>query len=111
MTATDAPRPGTEDSAGTPPTGSPVLQRRDPRALRPRPAGAPRTRAPRREASDPVVDCAVYVDGHRQPAVDPRDALKVAREADGFVWLGLYEPTESELAVYADEYNLHPLAV
>jgi magnesium transporter len=58
-----------------------------------------------------VVDCAVYVDGCRQPPVDPREALRVATEAGGFVWLGLYEPTEAELSVYAEEYGLHPLAV
>jgi magnesium transporter len=43
--------------------------------------------------------------------VDHTSALRLAREKDGFVWLGLYEPTEAELAVYADEYGLHPLAV
>ena len=29
----------------------------------------------------------------------------------GFVWLGLYEPTEEELEAIADRYGLHPLAV
>jgi magnesium transporter len=43
--------------------------------------------------------------------VAPRDALRVATEAGGFVWLGLYEPTEAELSVYAEQYGLHPLAV
>jgi magnesium transporter len=58
-----------------------------------------------------VIDCAVYVEGRRQPAGDPRDALRLATERNGFVWLGLYEPTESELGVYAEEYGLHPLAI
>jgi magnesium transporter len=79
--------------------------------VRPRPAGAPRSRPPRREIADPVIDCAVYVDGRRQPAVDPADALRVATEQDGFVWLGLYEPTEDELEAHAEEYGLHPLAI
>jgi magnesium transporter len=79
--------------------------------LRPRPAGAPRERLPRRDLADPLIDCAVYVDGDRQPPVDHSSALRIAREKDGFVWLGLYEPTEAELAVYAEEYGLHPLAV
>src|SRR4051794_26836338 len=109
MTATETPRPGAGDSADAPPAGSGALQRRDPRTLPPRPAGAPRSQASRREVPDPVVDCAVYVDGRRQPPVDPREALRVARDSGGFVWLGLYEPTEAELAVYADEYDLHPL--
>jgi magnesium transporter len=53
----------------------------------------------------------VYVDGCRQQTADPRDALRVATEEGGFVWLGLHEPTEAELSVYAEEYGLHPLAV
>jgi magnesium transporter len=57
------------------------------------------------------MDCAVYVDGVRQSPVEPRSALRVATEQGGFVWLGLYEPTEAELAVFAEEYGLHPLAV
>jgi len=59
----------------------------------------------------PIVDCAVYVDGRRQPHVSPDDALSVAVDRGGFVWLGLYEPTQDELDVIADRYELHPLAV
>ena len=104
------------DAAG-PAAGRPAADKaapapgRRPRNLRPRPAGAPREQAPRRDVADAVVDCAVYVDGCRQPPVHPHDALRVATEAGGFVWLGLYEPTEAELSVYAEEYGLHPLAV
>jgi magnesium transporter len=108
MTATDVPEPA---PGATPASSSGQLQRRDPRTLRPRPAGAPRSRPPAREVADPVIDCAVYVDGARRPSVDPTDALRVATEQGGFVWLGLYEPTESELGVYAEEYGLHPLAI
>ncbi len=73
--------------------------------------------APRDPATDDgpapgsVVDCAVYVGGRRQPAVPPEDALRAAVDGDGFVWLGLYEPAEQELAVLAERYGLHPLAV
>jgi magnesium transporter len=115
MTATDRPDPatGATDSPATPAAAANggQVQRRDPRTLRPRPAGAPRSRPPRREIDDPVIDCAIYIDGRRQPAVAPSEALRVATEQDGFVWLGLYEPTEAELGVYADEYGLHPLAI
>ncbi|SDC48934.1 magnesium transporter [Geodermatophilus telluris] len=78
---------------------------------RPRPAGAPR--APRGRAPDTgaVVDCAVYVEGRREPLVDPMEALDVAVERGGFVWLGLFEPTEAELDAIAGRYRLHPLAV
>ncbi|HYH92479.1 MAG TPA: CorA family divalent cation transporter, partial [Candidatus Saccharimonadales bacterium] len=79
--------------------------------LRPRPAGAPKTTPVRRQGEDVVVDCAVYVDGRRQDPVAPEDALEVAVTKGGFVWLGLYEPTEDELTAISARYGLHPLAV
>ncbi|CCG01702.1 magnesium/cobalt transporter CorA [Blastococcus saxobsidens] len=83
----------------------------EPPTLRPRPAGRPpRTPAGRPEAGA-VIDCAVYVDGRRQEAVRPEDALGVAEERGGYVWLGLYAPTEAQVGVIAEEYDLHPLAV
>jgi magnesium transporter len=82
-----------------------------PRGPRPRPAG----REPRTPTRPPgfaaVVDCAVYVDGRRQAPVEPGEALRVAEESGGFVWLGLYEPSEDELGALAERYALHPLAV
>jgi magnesium transporter len=81
-----------------------------PVTLRPRPAGAPGQARPDRGTDDPVVACAVYVQGERMEA-DPAEALQVARERDGFVWLGLYEPSEEELTAISRLYGLHPLAV
>jgi magnesium transporter len=81
-----------------------------PSPLRPRRTGAPHPTA-RPADSDPVVDCAVYVDGRRQPVADPHGALRQAVEQGGFVWLGLYAPTEIELGTIAERYGLHPLAV
>jgi magnesium transporter len=77
---------------------------------RPRPAAhqKPPTRPP---GVDTVVDCAVYVDGVRQEPVPPLDALRVATERGGYVWLGLYTPTEEELTAISEQYGLHPLAV
>jgi magnesium transporter len=92
----------TEHTTGTPAALPPTL--------RPRPANAPREQRRTREAADPVVDCAVYVRGERQD-VEPARALQVARERGGFVWLGLYEPSEEELTAIAEHYGLHPLAV
>ena len=47
-----------------------------------------------------IVDVAIYADGERHDA--PRDdlpaALERARALDGFVWLGLHDPSEDELA-------------
>jgi len=79
--------------------------------VRPRPAGAARPGPGRAPDADLVVDCAVYVDGQRIEPADPHDALRDATERGGFVWLGLYEPSESELGAIAARYGLHPLAV
>ncbi|SHF72988.1 magnesium/cobalt transporter CorA [Geodermatophilus nigrescens] len=78
---------------------------------RPRPAGAPRPAPARPDGVGAVVDCAVYVEGRREPPVDPMEALEAAVERGGFVWLGLFEPTEEELGAIAERYGLHPLAV
>jgi magnesium transporter len=78
---------------------------------RPRPAGHPMGTPGRRADIPALVDCAVYVDGCRQEPVPPADALRVATDRGGFVWLGLFEPTEDELSAIAEQYDLHPLAV
>ncbi|SFN98143.1 magnesium transporter [Geodermatophilus obscurus] len=108
----------TDTRDGTPPGPSPAQRpaRRPGQPAGPplpatRPAGAPRRTGSRREGTDAVVDCAVYVDGRREPPVDPGDALRAAGERGGFVWLGLFEPTEAELGHIAEHYGLHPLAV
>ncbi|MGH8971045.1 MAG: magnesium/cobalt transporter CorA [Actinomycetes bacterium] len=60
-----------------------------------------------------IVDCALYRGGVREPAPpDLSDALAVARtHGDGFVWLGLHEPSAEEFEHVAAEFKLHPLAV
>ncbi|KPI16263.1 magnesium and cobalt transport protein CorA [Actinobacteria bacterium OK074] len=59
-----------------------------------------------------IVDCAVYREGHRAEGVgDLSDALADARAVGGFVWIGLYEPTEDEFDLVTAEFGLHPLAV
>ncbi|UQX02855.1 magnesium and cobalt transport protein CorA [Streptomyces sp. RerS4] len=65
-------------------------------------------------ASSAVVDCAVYRDGRRvegTACLSPREAMRRVREAGGFAWIGLHEPTEAEFAGIAAEFGLHPLAV
>ncbi|SRR6266487_1723830 len=59
-----------------------------------------------------IIDCAHYRDGRRQRA----EAVSLAEAADrcgqgGFVWLGLFEPSEGELAQVAATFGLHELAV
>ncbi|MEU1335058.1 magnesium and cobalt transport protein CorA [Streptomyces sp. NPDC005865] len=60
-----------------------------------------------------VVNCVTYRAGVRQePARDLVEAVEgVRRSRDGFVWLGLHEPTEEEFADIAGLFGLHPLAV
>jgi magnesium transporter len=64
-------------------------------------------------AASSIVDCAVYVAGKRLAGVfSPDEALRVAcSHEDGFVWLGLHEPTELEMTAIAQTYGLHELAV
>jgi len=59
-----------------------------------------------------IVDCAHYKDGHRTDEGKVPLAETVARRADGgFVWLGLFEPGEEELAQVRETFGLHELAV
>ena len=97
---------GTEAPRGTPRALPAELP-----STRPRPEGRPRTTPSRPDGVGPVVDCAVYVGGQRQAPVEPQEALRSAVAEGGFVWLGLYAPTEAELGDIAEHYRLHPLAV
>ncbi|MEU3843583.1 magnesium and cobalt transport protein CorA [Streptomyces sp. NPDC028635] len=60
-----------------------------------------------------VVNCVTYHGGVRAPAAgDLVEAVrKVRKNGDGFVWLGLHEPTDQEFAGIAELFDLHPLAV
>jgi magnesium transporter len=60
-----------------------------------------------------IVDCAHYLEGRRQHAakIEPAHAAEIARCEPGFIWLGMVEPSEQELAAVQDEFGLHELAV
>jgi magnesium transporter len=60
-----------------------------------------------------IVDCALYHHGVREVTPeDFSDALATARSQDNaFIWVGLHDPTEAELAKVANEFKLHQLAV
>ncbi|MFF7895724.1 magnesium and cobalt transport protein CorA [Streptomyces sp. NPDC007907] len=81
------------------------LARRRPRVDLSHPARSP--------LGSSVVNCVTYRDGVRIPAggdlVDTVERVRKHRE--GFVWLGLHEPTDQEFAGIAELFDLHPLAV
>ena len=59
-----------------------------------------------------IIDCAHYQDGRRrdQGAVPLQEAATRCGQG-GFVWLGLFEPGDEELAQVRDTFGLHELAV
>jgi magnesium transporter len=59
-----------------------------------------------------IIDCAHYQDGRRRDegAVPLEEAAARCRQG-GFVWLGLFEPREQELAQVRETFGLHELAV
>lgn len=61
---------------------------------------------------DHVVDCAIYVDGLRQPGQwNHVTALaEVRRRGEGYVWMGLHAPDEAEMTSVAATFGLHELA-
>lgn len=82
-----------------------------------------RVRATRRRHAEPawhsdtdidaVVDCAVYRDGCRVPRrLSWTEAIdEVENGQGGFAWIGLFEPSEAQLAGLSERLELHPLAV
>ncbi|POX53317.1 magnesium transporter CorA [Streptomyces sp. Ru71] len=81
------------------------LARRRPRVDLSHPARSP--------LGSSVVNCVTYHGGVRAPATgDLVEAVRQVRKSgDGFVWLGLHEPTNQEFAGIAELFDLHPLAV
>jgi len=59
-----------------------------------------------------IIDCAYYADGHRtDEGPVPLEEAAARRAEGGFVWLGLFEPDEEELAEVQATFGLHELAV
>ncbi len=66
---------------------------------------------PARPAPSSVVAWGWYVDGVRQPGDDIELASARASAGEGFVWLGLKDPSDADLQGFAEQFDLHPLAV
>lgn len=59
-----------------------------------------------------IVDYALYQNGRRyEQPTNLGELISKARTDGGFVWIGLAEPTESEFAKIAQDFQIHPLAV
>ena len=60
-----------------------------------------------------IVDCAHYRDGKRQHEgpMELNRAAGICADEDGFVWVGLFEPSEEELEDVRRRFGLHELAV
>jgi magnesium transporter len=59
-----------------------------------------------------IIDCAHYEDGRRRhDGQVPLQEAAALRAEGGFVWLGLFEPGEEELAQVRRLFGLHELAV
>ena len=82
-----------------------------------RTAGAPAVPAPISALhSDPqlldaAVDWALYRDGLRVPVSDFDAACRAAAAGEGFVWLGLHEPSADQFRLLGEVFELHPLAL
>jgi len=59
-----------------------------------------------------IIDCAHYVDGRRRDEGPlPLEEASARCAEGGFVWLGLFEPSEEEVAQVRRLFGLHELAV
>jgi magnesium transporter len=65
-----------------------------------------------KEVPEMIIDCAHYQGGRRrEEGAVPLQEAAARCEQGGFVWLGLFEPGEQELAQVRDTFGLHELAV
>ena len=60
-----------------------------------------------------IVDCAHYKGGARQheARMSVAEAAACAAEGDGFVWLGIHDPTDEEMSDVEAHFPVHELAV
>jgi magnesium transporter len=58
-----------------------------------------------------IINCAAYSDGCSTGSIELKDINNVLQEANQFVWIGLYEPSEEVLNRVQQEFGLHDLAI
>ena len=86
------------------------LPRRDPGV---REGAAPAKHPVIEDVGAAVVDCGLYDEGHRQGGrIELETALSRAEACqDGFVWIGLHDPSPEVVEAVGKRFELHPLAV
>jgi magnesium transporter len=69
--------------------------------------------APERRRCAVIIDCAHYRDGRRQRAepMTVTEAGEICARDEGFVWLGMFEPSPEEITAVQERFGLHDLAV
>ena len=60
---------------------------------------------------DSLVAWGWYVDGARMAGDDLELATARATDGEGFVWMGLKDPTDADMEQFARSFQLHPLAI
>jgi magnesium transporter len=65
----------------------------------------------RKEEAGMRVNCVAYQDGRKLAEIGRREIRSYLDCPGCFVWVGLRDPTDEELAEMQAEFNLHPLAV
>jgi len=95
----DAPRPAGRRSSGDRPSGAAAEVTVD--------------GASDGEIGSAVVDCGLYEGGERQGGrIELETALEQASACeDGFVWIGLHDPSPTVVEAVGEHFHLHPLAV
>ena len=63
------------------------------------------------EPPSSVIAWAWYVDGVSKPATSLSEAARLACAGEGFVWLGLKDPSDADLVRLSSQFDLHPLAI
>lgn len=79
-------------------------------ATRPRPTARRQTRQ-WATTPDSIQAWALYIDGVKAEVESLEAATERAKEGEGFVWLGLKDPTDEDMASFARQFDLHPLAI
>jgi magnesium transporter len=61
--------------------------------------------------SSGLVACTLYADGHRVAELAPEEIGQPIHRDEGFVWIGLYEPSQPLLQLVQQQFGLHDLAI